>query len=199
MLLPTLIFSALFFLMGLISLLDVKPPLADNWLINSVLLTLNMFLVGIYEEGCFRACACDALLPAFRKTRHPFILTAVISSVIFGYVHVVSADFSDLQQVLQFFLKIANVSVTGITYMILYWKTRNLSGLAIVHALNDLLPLIMYETFNWGIAETESYTSGESSTTVIYLIQLVFNIICLIYVYRKVGKTIDYKKTLEEW
>ena len=84
MLLPTLIFSALFFLMGLISLLDVKPPLADNWLINSVLLTLNMFLVGIYEEGCFRACACDALLPAFRKTRHPFILTAVISSVIFG-------------------------------------------------------------------------------------------------------------------
>ncbi|MCR5095188.1 MAG: CPBP family intramembrane metalloprotease [Erysipelotrichaceae bacterium] len=72
-----------------------KPTLNENWLKNIVLLTINMFLVGIYEEGCFRACACDALLSAFKKCRHPFLLTAVISSLLFGYVHVVRVDFSN--------------------------------------------------------------------------------------------------------
>ena len=58
--------------------------------------------------------------------------------LVFGYLHVVSVDFSDLQQCLQFFLKIANLTVSGTTFMTLYWKTRNLLGLAIVHGLPDL-------------------------------------------------------------
>ncbi len=199
MLLPTLIFPGFFALMSIISLIMNKPALNENWLKNIVLLTINMFLVGIYEEGCFRACACDALLPAFKKCRHPFLLTAVISSLLFGYVHVVRVDFSDLQQVIQFTLKILTVAMTGITYMILYWKTRNLLGLAIVHCLNDFLPSFMFEIFKWENITETGYTSGNSGTTIVYIVQLVFNIACLIYVYRKVGKTIDYRKTLEEW
>ncbi len=87
---------------------------------NLLLFAANMFLVGVYEEGCFRACACDALLPALKKTKHPFLLTALISGAVFGYVHVVSADFSDLQQTLQFFLKIINTAVFGAALMLLY-------------------------------------------------------------------------------
>ncbi len=145
---PTLIFPGFFALMSIISLIMNKPALNENWLKNIVLLTINMFLVGIYEEGCFRACACDALLPAFKKCRHPFLLTAVISSLLFGYVHVVRVDFSDLQQVIQFTLKILTTAMTGITYMILYWKTRNLLGLAIVHCLNDFLPSLFLRSLN---------------------------------------------------
>ena len=199
MLAPTLIFPAVFFFMGIITIVSDKPPFEENWLINTALLIVNMFLVGIYEESCFRACACDALLPAFRKLRHPFLLTAVISSLVFGYVHVVSVDFSDLQQVLQFVLKISTVALSGATYMIVYWKTRNLTGLAIVHCINDLLPYIIDEIFVLNYDMDGSYTSGDSGTTVVYMIQLVFNIWCLIHIYRKVGKTIDYQKTLEEW
>ena len=196
---PALIFPGFFALMSIISLIMNKPALYENWLKNIVLLTINMFLVGIYEEGCFRACACDALLPAFKKCRHPFLLTAVISSLLFSYVHVVRVDFSDLQQVIQFTLKILTVAMTGITYMILYCKTRNLLGLAIVHCLNDFLPSFMFEIFKWENITETGYTSGNSGTTIVYIVQLVFNIACLIYVYRKVGKTIDYRKTLEEW
>ncbi len=93
MLLPTLIFPAIFFVFGLVSLFADKPDLAPNWQIKVLLSCLSLFLVGIYEEGCFRACACDAMLPAFRKFRHPFLLTALISGLVFGWVHVVSADF----------------------------------------------------------------------------------------------------------
>ena len=200
MLFPTLIFSIIFAFFGLFTLFFDKPPLISNWPVNLLLFAINMFLVGVYEEGCFRACACDALLPLLKKTKHPFFLTALISGLVFGYVHVVSTDFTDLQQVLQFLLKIINLAVSGATFMILYWKTRNLLGLAIVHGLNDFLPDFLNHIFLFENTQTsDGYISGDFGTTVIYLIQLAFEVLCFIYVYKKVAKTLDYQKILEEW
>lgn len=96
--------------MGLMVLFTEHPPVIAGWPADTAVFAANMFLAGVYEEACLRACACDALLPALKKTRHPFIRTALISGVLFGYVHVVSADFSDLQETLQFFLKMTNLA-----------------------------------------------------------------------------------------
>ena len=200
MLLPTLIFSAIFGFFGLLTCIFEKPPLSKNWVLNLIISAVTMFLVGVYEEGCFRACACDALLPVLKKTKHPFFWTALISGLVFGYVHVVSVDFTDLQQTLQFILKIVNLLISGATFMILYWKTRNLLGLAIIHGLNDFIPDFLNQIFMFkDNDDSGSYTSGEVSTTVVYVIQLVVELLCFLYVYRKVAKKIDYKKTLEEW
>ncbi len=159
-----------------------------------------MLLVGIYEEGCYRACANDALLPFFRKLKHPFLLTALISSLVFGYVHVVSVNFSDLQQVLQFFLKIATTGVTGAAYLIVYWKTRNLLAISFVHFLNDWIPGFLSEIFVWkDAADTNTYTTGDVGTTILYAVQLAVMLLCLLGVWRRVGRKIDYQKTLEEW
>ena len=200
MLLPTLIFSAIFGLFGLLTCIFEKPPLSKNWVLNLIISAVTMFLVGVYEEGCFRACACDALLPLLKKTKHPFFWTAIISGLLFGYVHVVSVDFSNLQQTLQFILKITNLLIAGSTFMILYWKTRNLLGLAIIHGLNDLLPdlvnqIVLFESNE----DSGGYVNGDLGTTIVYLIQFIVEMICFIYVYVKVAKKIDYKKTLEEW
>lgn len=200
MLLPTLIFSGVFGLSSVVMALVERPPLLPGWPAGLLLEAANMFLVGVYEETCYRACACDALLPVLKKCRHPFLLTALISGILFGYVHVPVFDFSDLQQTLQFVLKIADTAVLGGTFLLLYWKTRNLLGLAIVHGLNDFLPDFMSKIFFFETAaEPETYTSGNVSTTVVYAIQLAIGVVVLIHVYRKVGKTLDYKKILEEW
>lgn len=197
---PTLIFSVLFALMGLIVLFTEHPPVTAGWPADTAVFTVNMFLAGVYEEGCFRACACDALLPALKKTRHPFFRTALISGLLFGYVHVVSADFSDLQQTLQFFLMMTNLALSGAAFMILYWKARNLFGLAIVYGLNDFLPDVLNHIFQYQNVDTSAgYTGGDAGTTVIYLFQLVFKAAVLIHIFRKHGRTIDYAKTLEEW
>ncbi|MBQ2659109.1 MAG: CPBP family intramembrane metalloprotease [Erysipelotrichaceae bacterium] len=199
-LLPTLIFPLVFMLLGVMSYFIDKPQLNPHWVKDLLLFTIDMFLVGIYEEGCYRACANDAMLPLFRKLKHPFLLTAFISSIIFGYVHVVSVDFSDLQQVLQFFLKIAAAGVTGMCYLIVYWKTRNLLGIAIVHCLNDWIPGFLSEIFVWkDAADTNTYTTGDAGTTILYAVQLAFMLLCLFGVWRRVGRKIDYQKTLEEW
>jgi len=146
------------------------PPVTAGWPADTAVFAANMFLIGVYGEGCFRACACDALLPALKKTRHPFFRTALISGLLFGYVHVVSADFSDLQQTLQFFLKMTNLALSGAAFMILYWKTRNLLGLAIVYGLNDFLPDVLNHIFQYQNMDTSAgYTSRYAGTTVIYL------------------------------
>ncbi|MBR4461879.1 MAG: hypothetical protein IKS51_04795 [Erysipelotrichaceae bacterium] len=59
-LLPTLIFSFFFMLLGILSYSFDKPQLNPDWIKNLVLYTIDMFLVGIYEEGCFRACGKQA-------------------------------------------------------------------------------------------------------------------------------------------
>ena len=69
MLLPTLIFSGIFALFGVFAYFFDKPPFKENWVLNLIISAATMFLVGVYEEGCFRACACDALLPVLKKTR----------------------------------------------------------------------------------------------------------------------------------
>ncbi|MBQ6334675.1 MAG: CPBP family intramembrane metalloprotease [Erysipelotrichaceae bacterium] len=197
---PTLIVSIIFALMGVLSFVFDRPPLNPNWIKDIALSAASFFFVGIYEEGCFRACACDALLPAFKKSKHPFLLTAIVSGLVFGYVHVVSADFSDLQQTLQFFLKIANTALYGAAFMILYWKTRNLFALGFVHGLNDFIPDFIDKLFLFrGQTNEATYTTGDSGTTIAYAVQLVIEILVLIYIYRKVGRKIDYQKKLEEW
>lgn len=197
---PNLIFPLLFFFMGLFTLFDDKPALEDGWVMKLVLFFVCMMLVGIYEEACYRCCACDALLPLFKKTRHPFLWTSLISGLIFGYVHVSGADFSDPQQVLQFALKIANLALTSATFMFVYWKTRNLFGMALEHGLNDFLPSFLDEIFAFkGMDDSASYTTGDTGTTIVYLVQLAFQLAVFIGVYRKVWKTIDKEKTLEEW
>ena len=66
--------------------------------------------------------------------------------------------------------------------------------------MNDFLPSLLNCIFNYEtIDQSATHTSEDSGTTIVYLIQLVFELICLIYIYKKVGKTIDYQKTLEEW
>lgn len=197
---PTLLFPLLFCVMGIFTIVMDKPALKDTWLFDTIMNLFCMMLVGIYEEVGFRFCACDAMLPVLKKTKHPFFWTSFIAGIIFGWVHVVWVNFANLQEVMQFVLKIANLTLHSATYMFLYWKTRSIAGLAIVHCLNDFLPTFLTDMFVFeNVNETAGYTSGDAGTTIIYLIQLVVSIACFIYVYKKVWKTIDKQKVLEEW
>ena len=197
---PVLAFPLIFMVMGIISLAADKLPVKQDWQMTLILDFLCMMLAGVYEEGCFRCCACDAMLPVLKKSRHPFLWTSLIAGLIFGWVHVITVDFSDFQQLMQFILKITNLALASASYMFVYWKTRNLFGMALIHGFNDFLPTFLDDIFAFeGMDQTEGYISGNSDTTVIYLIQFCFELAVFIYVYRKVWKRIDRQKVLEEW
>ena len=53
--------------------------------------------VGLFEEVAFRALINDAIVYQFRSFKHVFLLSAVLSSLIFGYVHVMFVPLSRLR------------------------------------------------------------------------------------------------------
>ncbi len=60
-LLPTLIFPVFFMAAGALSSLMERPAPNPDWLRDLLIFAASMFLVGIYEETVFRACAADVL------------------------------------------------------------------------------------------------------------------------------------------
>ena len=63
-------------------------PLLDGWLYNFAVTLFEMLFVGLFEEIAFRALINDAIIYQFRKFKYVWVLAAVVSSFIFGYVHV---------------------------------------------------------------------------------------------------------------
>ena len=196
---PILVFSGFFGLAGVIFQIREGKPLNPNVLKDLGLFTVQMLMVGLYEETCFRACAADAMLPVFKKLKHPFLLTALISSLAFGYVHVPVFDTGNFQQIIQFVLKIVTTGLFGATLMLVYYKSRNLLAIAIIHFLNDFLPSFMGIIFPDGKVDAETYTTGDVATTIVYIAQMAVFLWALIRVYKEVWPKIDAKKTAEEW
>ena len=197
---PMLIFPFIFFAAGIVGAFTNGARLNTDWPIRLGTCIILMMLAGISEELGYRAVACDSLLPKLRHTRHPFLYTAVISGLVFGVSHVILGGLDGWLSVVLGILKICTTAVFGASMMILYWKTRNVLAIGILHGLYDLLPMVYdYLFMTETVAETAGYTGGDMGSLVIYLIQLAVDVFVLRYIYRKVGTTINYQQVLENW
>ncbi len=197
---PVLILPMMFFMMGIISPVTEGTPLNPDWPVRLSAGFIMMMLAGLSEELCFRSAACEALLPKLRNTKHPFILTAVISGLVFGLMHVVLEGIDGWMSVLLGIMKILTTGLFGASMMILYWKSRNVLAIGLLHGLYDFLTscidylFVMEET-----AEEVSYTGGGMETLIVYLVQLAVNLLVLRAVYKSTGRSGDYQQIMEEW
>lgn len=197
------VISELIFLFGfLFMLIKGESVLAPGWPLRALLAVVACVFVGLFEELTFRVMINDALLYSFRNNKHIFIWIAIISSLVFGSVHVISASiFTDPQALLLAVLKTLSVGIGGFCWLILYWKTRNIWGIALIHGLCDfatfLLPALTGNKSDLGGGE--SYTGIGAAGIVIYLFQIVCSLIALIILWKKVGKTIDFEEIRKNW
>lgn len=197
---PVLVFPLIFFFFGIVGSFTSDARLNTDWPVRLGMGFLLMMLAGLSEELGFRAVASDALLPRLRNTRHPYLYTAAISGLVFGLCHVILGGFDGWLSVVLGLLKICTTAVFGASMMILYWKTRDVLAIGILHGLYDLLPSIFDCLFvTETAAESAGYTSGDIGSLVIYLIQLAVDLLVLRYMYKKVGTTIDYRAVLGDW
>lgn len=204
-----LIFAALVGMVGLVPALRGSAALVDKWPLELFFGILLVVSVGIFEELCFRVIINDALLYQFRNNKYIFVWIAIISSLIFGLVHVVGASIETPIALTQAILKTLTSALMGFGLLILYWKTRNFWAVAISHAIYDSLPLIVGQIFDTG-SSVGSYISEETIVSDgftfnkgyfligLYTVQLIIHII-LVLGLLKVLKSIDFKKIREEW
>ena len=169
-----------------------------------VVTMLLMFLFAcLFEELCFRAVLNDAIVYQFRNFKHVFILSAIVSSLTFGVVHVMGAPLTSAIEWAQFLLKTISAAIMGFAFLIMYWKTRNIWAVALVHALYDILTqlsaIILGGNASLGIG---SYVlTGLNGIVAIgtFSIQTVVGVLIALHVWKKVGKTIDFETMRRTW
>ena len=180
----------------------VQGQVRPGILLRLVTLLLLFLFVGLFEELCFRAVLNDAMICQFRSSRAVFVWSAVFSSLIFGAVHVIGSPLTGAVEVLEAVLKTLSTAIVGFAFLILYWKTRNIWALALVHGAYDFLasfPLVLGSSEAIGAGSYVREGTEGKIVAVVYMIQIVIVGLITLRVWRKVGKTIDFDNLRESW
>ena len=201
--LSPLLITALFFGgIGMVGSFFDKTPLQPNWISNVCLTLFELLFVGLFEEVAFRALINDAIVYQFRSFKHVFLLSAVLSSLIFGYVHVMFVPLSSPLMVGQVVGKTLSTGLFGLASLFLYWKTRNIWACGLLHGLFDFLISLPGVVFVTQQAADSSYASqGEDglAVLVVYAIDLILNAVICLIIWKKIGKSLDFEEMRENW
>ncbi len=188
--------------LGLLGLFNsVDYPVWDNIPLHALSVFLMFVFVGLFEEMAFRAVINDAIIYRFRDRKYVFVLSAVLSSLVFGAAHIVGADLSESWAIIQAIGKTIQAGVFGLAILFLYWKTRNIWACGIIHGVYDFLLSISDCIFNVPPAKINYVTAGEAGRYVVVIYRVITMIELFIFwmIYRRIGKQIDYRKIREEW
>lgn len=100
----------------------------------------NMFLIGFNEEFLFRGLILNNLFIRFGKTDNALKKAIWISSVCFGFMHVVNIFVSSAETTL---IQMIMAIFGGVLFCGIYLKSRNIWVAVIIHTLLDLIAFIL--------------------------------------------------------
>ena len=196
-----LIFALVIGLFGAVTKLKSGAPESGLFL-RLLSLLVMFFFVGQFEELCFRAVLNDAIVYRFRETKGVFVLSAVISSLVFGAVHMIGSPLTSALDWAQAVLKTLSSAMMGLACLILYWKTRNVFAIGLVHGLYDFLSqlsLVVGGSAKLGagnyVAQGRLGIIGSITMSVQMLIGLVF----VLLIWKKAGRTINFEELRRTW
>jgi CAAX amino terminal protease family. len=196
-----LIFALVMGLLGAVGKLASGAPERGLFLRLLSLLVL-FFFVGQFEELCFRAVLNDAIVYRFRETKGVFALSIVISSLVFGAVHMIGSPLTSALDWAQAVLKTLSSAMTGVALLILYWKTRNVFAIGLVHGLYDFLSefsLVFGGSENLGAGNYVVQGSDAIIVIITYGVQMLIGLVFVLLIWKKVGKTINFEELRKTW
>ncbi len=204
-----MIFALVIGSLSVVANLYKKTGFVDNLPVKILVIICLAISIGLFEEMCFRVVINDALLYQFRNNKHIFIWIALISSVFFGFVHVMGTKPDSALVIAQIVLKILTTGLLGFGFLILYWKTRNFWAIGLAHGLYDLFGMFSQEIFvldsnigDYVVDETIEAEGVTMNTGYFYIINYCLQLIVFIFIILfliKVLKSIDFEKIREEW
>ena len=137
-----------------------------------------MILVGINEELIFRGLTVGGMLLWFGKKKNGILIAAIISSIIFGYIHVMSdIDFSNTSSLMTGLMKTLETAMFGLIFCCAILKHENLWGVIIAHAVFDGLLFAPMQLTDGGF--NVSYVSTDPQQAKLQCI--FFGILVLLY------------------
>ncbi|MBO2517703.1 MAG: hypothetical protein CW338_10645 [Clostridiales bacterium] len=152
-----------------------------------------MLSVGIVEEFTCRGMIFGGLLKKYGKTAGGIIVSALISSVLFGAVHILTAliqnKITDLNTILQAIGKIVSSGAFGLVMAFIYLKVRNVWVPAAVHSVYDGILLVSTLFMAQGAGQTEYVTKqGGISNVLIYVVMTLVMLPFIIKAVKQIKK-----------
>lgn len=100
-----------------------------------VALILLTFTIGLFEEIMCRGWIQNEFIERFGKDRKGVIFSIIISGIIFGIIHITNIFYGqDLSTTL---MQILTATISGAAYGAIYYKTKNIWSVVILHGLWD--------------------------------------------------------------
>lgn len=100
--------------------------------IDVILFALHCFTVGLFEECIFRGIVISVLASVFPNNKKGFLLTFILSSVVFGLAHLLNG----------FSWQVLYTMLTGAVFAFCLIKTKNIFLCAFVHGLYNFCGLL---------------------------------------------------------
>ena len=148
-----------------------------------IALLLYTILIGIFEELLCRGWILNKFLKRFNKNRKDVLFSIIMSSVVFGGIHII--NYFGGQDFYQTIAQIFNAISMGVILGSLYYRTRNIWSCILLHAFWDFCLLMStINDLNTCVSESIRF-SGVGiflliSTLCMTLIPQVFNTILLL-------------------
>lgn len=134
--------------------------------------------IGLAEEFLFRGIITDCMLAQFGKTPLGVVGAVAISSILFGCSHITNIFAG--QPIDETLVQVIVVSLTSVLLSAIYAKHRNVYGVAVLHALLDMVAMCDIGVFggslltsNWeGIGFWEMLGQSLMSQSIFIIIAL---------------------------
>jgi membrane protease YdiL (CAAX protease family) len=170
---------AFFLTMGTLTPEQISAFTPNAALHNAVYLTALSILVGINEEALFRGLLFGGFLSAMGRSRRGILCAAIVSSLIFGFFHVMGdLDFSNGLGIAQAMMKTLETGAVGFVLCVPVLEKRNLTGAMQVHAFIDWV--IIIASVMTGLPETiGTYVSADATASIAAIV--LHSVLCIIY------------------
>ncbi len=151
------------------ALFSGKMSIAYNQPIDFVLFFIYCLSVGLFEELIFRGILFSFFARLFPKNKGGFLLTFLISSLVFGLAHLLNGNL----------LQVAYSILTGGLFAFCLVKTKNVLCSALVHAVYNFCGLLF---------DKEGLGTGVVFDTGTVITMLIVSIVVGVFVIYKILK-----------
>ncbi|MBR4907983.1 MAG: CPBP family intramembrane metalloprotease [Acidaminococcaceae bacterium] len=176
-----------------------------GWQSRAIIIFFMYFFICLFEELCFRGVLNDAIVYQFRNSKHVFLMSALISTLIFGAAHCLGSSLTSGLAWAQAVLKTLSCAVFGFALLVLYWKTRNILACGIVHTLYDYFVSFSSSIFisspklSYGTYIRPDKAGSMLNIHYVYPITILITGLIAWRIWKKVGKTIDFEEMRKNW
>lgn len=201
---PTIVVPLIIGVTSIIDELRKGTPVRSDCLLQLLIIVFLYLCVGLVEEVIARGVINDSLLYQFRDTKHIFLIIAIADVLVFGAIHLIGSDMSTPMAIALGLLKTLSSGVGGLCYLFMYWKTRNLWGIAIMHGMFDFVTSISGAIFEQAAKSAENnYVNMQGQDAmggiIVFAGTLVIDTAIAIWLWKFHMKDVDFEEIRETW